>query len=78
LETIEELKARVNEAADVLVKGNPQRPLEVGMNQLCISTQCGFASAWRGNPVSEEDEIKKLTLLVAAAKEIWPETVSVS
>ena len=33
LETIEELKARVNEAADVLVKGNPQRPLEVAMNQ---------------------------------------------
>jgi len=76
LETIEELKARVNEAAGILVEGNPKRSREVAMNQLCISTQCGFASVWEGNPVSEEDEIKKLALLVAAAREIWPETTA--
>lgn len=76
LETIEELKARVNEAADVLVEGSPQRSREVAMNQLCIGTQCGFASMWEGNSLTEEDEIKKLTLLVAAATEIWPETTA--
>ncbi|KAF8807333.1 UROD/MetE-like protein [Phlegmacium glaucopus] len=79
LETIEELKARVNEAADVLVEGSPKRSREVAMNQLCISTQCGFSSTWQGNSVTEEDEIKKLALLIAAAKEIWPEvTASIS
>ncbi|RDB28953.1 Uncharacterized protein YxjH [Hypsizygus marmoreus] len=71
LETVQELKARVNEAVEALMVGNPPRSRYVALNQLCISTQCGFASVWQGNPVTEEDERKKLSLLVEAAKQIW-------
>ncbi|KAF9568459.1 UROD/MetE-like protein [Agrocybe pediades] len=72
LESISDLKARVNEAAEVISQGIPKRSKEVALNQLCISTQCGFASVWEGNPITEEDEIKKLALLVETAKQIWP------
>jgi methionine synthase II (cobalamin-independent) len=74
LESAEDLKARVYEAAEVLCQGSPKRSKEVALNQLCISTQCGFASVWEGNPVTEEDEIKKLALLVETAKQIWPDS----
>ncbi|KAF8905512.1 hypothetical protein CPB84DRAFT_1771626 [Gymnopilus junonius] len=73
LETVEELKARVSQAATVLCQGEPSRSMEVALNQLCISTQCGFASVWEGNPVTEEEEIRKLSLLVETAKQIWPD-----
>ncbi|KAF8168175.1 hypothetical protein B0H34DRAFT_684486 [Crassisporium funariophilum] len=76
LESVDELKARVNEAVEVLQQGSPKRSREVALNQLCISPQCGFASVWEGNPITEEDQTKKLALLVQAAKEIWPEQVS--
>ncbi|KAF9535399.1 hypothetical protein CPB83DRAFT_865696 [Crepidotus variabilis] len=72
LETVEELKARVNQAVGVLVEGSPKRSREVALNQLCISPQCGFASTWEGNPITEEDQRKKLEVLVEAAKQIWP------
>ncbi|KIM48267.1 hypothetical protein M413DRAFT_226748 [Hebeloma cylindrosporum] len=72
LESVDELKARVYEAAEVLCQGNPKRSKEVALNQLCISTQCGFASVWEGNPVTEEDQKRKLSLLVETAKQIWP------
>ncbi|KAH0590817.1 hypothetical protein H2248_000939 [Termitomyces sp. 'cryptogamus'] len=71
IETVEELKARVNEAVDAMTRDNPQRTRQAALNQLCISTQCGFASVWEGNPVTEEDEYKKLAVLVEAAKQIW-------
>ncbi|KAG6873566.1 hypothetical protein C0992_008618, partial [Termitomyces sp. T32_za158] len=63
LETVEELKARVMEAVDAMTKDNPARTRQAALNQLCISTQCGFASVWEGNPVTEEDQRKKLAVL---------------
>ncbi|KAF5385178.1 hypothetical protein D9615_001463 [Tricholomella constricta] len=71
LETVEELKVRVDEAVEALMKGNPMRCRVVALNQLCISTQCGFASVWEGNPVTEQDQWKKLGVLVEAARQIW-------
>ncbi|KAG6862378.1 hypothetical protein C0995_011818 [Termitomyces sp. Mi166 len=71
LETVEEVKARVAEAVHAMTSDNPERTRQVALNQLCISTQCGFASVWEGNPVTEEDERKKLAVLVEAAKQIW-------
>lgn len=71
LESLDEIKARVDEAAEIMSKGNPNRTKEEALNQLCISTQCGFASVWQGNPLTEEDEKKKLELLVQASKDIW-------
>jgi len=51
LESKDELKARINEAAKYV-------PLE----QLAISPQCGFASSHHGNPLTPDDQKKKLEL----------------
>jgi 5-methyltetrahydropteroyltriglutamate--homocysteine methyltransferase len=50
LESKDELKARIKEAAKFV-------PLE----QLALSPQCGFASSHHGNPVTTDDQKKKLT-----------------
>ncbi|KAJ7630874.1 hypothetical protein FB45DRAFT_833672 [Roridomyces roridus] len=71
LEDAATLKARIHEAVDVLANGVPGRSKEAALNQLCISPQCGFASTWQGNPITEEEEKAKLRLLQEVAKEIW-------
>ncbi|KAJ6519752.1 hypothetical protein C8R45DRAFT_1085714 [Mycena sanguinolenta] len=71
LEDVQALKARIHEAADVVAAGLPPRSKEAALNQLCISPQCGFASVWQGNPVTEEDQTAKLQLLLQVAKEVW-------
>lgn len=60
LEGAEQVKARLHEAASVV-------PLE----RLALSTQCGFASTIEGNRVSEEDQQRKLELVVQVAHEVW-------
>ena len=60
LETGEQLKRRIDEAAKYV-------PLE----QLCLSPQCGFASNFMGNPVTFDDQRRKLALIVETAREIW-------
>lgn len=60
LETIDELKQRVDEAAKYV-------PLE----QIAISPQCGFSSDVVGNLVSEDDQKRKLEIVVEAARQIW-------
>jgi 5-methyltetrahydropteroyltriglutamate--homocysteine methyltransferase len=36
-----------------------------------LSPQCGFASTIQGNALSEDDERRKLALVVEAAREVW-------
>ena len=60
LESKDELKRRVDEAAQYL-------PLE----NLCISPQCGFASMAVGNEVSHDAQWQKLELCADVAAEIW-------
>jgi 5-methyltetrahydropteroyltriglutamate--homocysteine methyltransferase len=60
LETKDELKRRVEEAAKIV-------PLE----RLALSPQCGFASTIRGNALSVDDEKRKLALVVETAAEVW-------
>jgi methionine synthase II (cobalamin-independent) len=60
LEDPELLKSRIAEAAAYV-------PLE----NLSISPQCGFASTVAGNPVTVEDEINKLRLVVDVARDVW-------
>jgi 5-methyltetrahydropteroyltriglutamate--homocysteine methyltransferase len=43
----------------------------VPLDRLCISPQCGFASTYHGNLVTEQDEIAKLRLCVTVAEEVW-------
>ncbi len=60
LESKDELKRRIEEAAKIV-------PLE----RLGVSPQCGFASTIEGNPLSEDDQWRKLTLVVETAREVW-------
>ena len=60
IERKDALKKRIDAAAKYV-------PLE----HLCISPQCGFASTWRGNPVSEEVQRRKLERVVEVAREVW-------
>jgi len=59
VETIDEIRRRVDEAARYL-------PVE----QLAISPQCGFSSDVSG-PLSEDAQWRKLEVLVEAARLIW-------
>jgi len=60
LETIDELKRRIDAAAKFL-------PLD----QLAISPQCGFASDVVGNLLSEDDQKRKLGRVVETARQVW-------
>ena len=60
LESKDALKRRIEAAAKFV-------PLE----NLCLSPQCGFASTYRGNPISEEMQRRKLERVVEVATEVW-------
>ncbi|HEX5611714.1 MAG TPA: 5-methyltetrahydropteroyltriglutamate--homocysteine S-methyltransferase [Burkholderiales bacterium] len=60
LESKDALKRRIDEATKFV-------PLE----DLCLSPQCGFASTHHGNALSEEEQWRKLALVVDVAREVW-------
>ncbi len=60
LETVDELRQRIEEASHFL-------PLE----RLALSPQCGFASTMEGNHISFEDQQRKLELVAQVAQEVW-------
>jgi 5-methyltetrahydropteroyltriglutamate--homocysteine methyltransferase len=60
LETEAEIMRRLDEAARFL-------PLE----QLAVSSQCGFASVMEGNEIDEETQWKKLDLVARVADRVW-------
>ena len=60
LEDVDELKARIDEAATY-----------VDLDQLCLSPQCGFASTIHGNEITEDDQWAKLRLVARVADEVW-------
>jgi methionine synthase II (cobalamin-independent) len=43
----------------------------VALDQICISPQCGFSSGMYGNPITIDDQRRKLELLVSVANEVW-------
>jgi 5-methyltetrahydropteroyltriglutamate--homocysteine methyltransferase len=60
LETDEEVRARIEEAAQYV-------PLE----RLALSPQCGFASTEEGNRISPERQREKLELVARVARAVW-------
>lgn len=60
LEKKDEVKRRIDEASAY-----------IDLDQLCLSPQCGFASASQGNLLSAEQQERKLELIVELADEIW-------
>lgn len=60
LESAEDLKRRIGEASRYV-------PLE----RLALSPQCGFASTAPGNPLTFDDQRRKLELIVNVARDVW-------
>ncbi|MNC45455.1 5-methyltetrahydropteroyltriglutamate--homocysteine methyltransferase [compost metagenome] len=60
LESKEQLKARIEEAAQY-----------VDIEKLCLSPQCGFASTEEGNILTEEEQWDKVRLVIETAREVW-------
>jgi 5-methyltetrahydropteroyltriglutamate--homocysteine methyltransferase len=60
LETVDELKRRIDDASHFI-------PLE----QLAISPQCGFSSDVAGNLVTPDDQKRKLERVVETARQVW-------
>jgi len=63
LETVDDLKQRIDRASKYI-------PLE----QLAISPQCGFASDVVGNLISEDDQKRKLEVVMETARQVWGNT----
>ena len=60
LETVDELRRRIDEAATFL-----------SLERLALSPQCGFASTMAGNRVSAEDQQRKLQRVAETARLVW-------
>src|ERR671937_838118 len=60
LESRDELLRRIEEASKYA-------PLE----QLCLSPQCGFSSTVEGNELTQDEQWRKLALIVDVAEEVW-------
>ncbi len=60
VESVDELRRRIDEAARYL-----------SLEQLALSPQCGFASSIRGNLLTEDEQFRKLDVMLETAKTIW-------
>ena len=60
LETALSLTARIDEAAHYFPR-----------EQMALSTQCGFNSGFRGNPIGEAAQEEKLRLVAEVAHRVW-------
>jgi 5-methyltetrahydropteroyltriglutamate--homocysteine methyltransferase len=60
LETVDELKRRIEEATRYI-------PLD----QLALSPQCGFASEMAGNLLTEDGQWRKLDVMLETAAQVW-------
>ncbi|KAL2143389.1 hypothetical protein VTI28DRAFT_10503 [Corynascus sepedonium] len=68
LDDKEDIVRRLNEAAKFCPRG---------LDQLCLSHQCGFSSTVEGNDLTEEQQWAKVKLSVEIAKQVWGEDLSV-
>jgi 5-methyltetrahydropteroyltriglutamate--homocysteine methyltransferase len=60
IEKVDDLKRRIDEASKF-----------ISLDQLAISPQCGFASDAVGNLISEDDQKRKLEVVVETARQVW-------
>ena len=59
------------ESADQLVRRIEEASAYVPLGNLALSPQCGFASTMEGNLLSEDDQWRKLALVVETARRVW-------
>ena len=60
LEKKDDVKRRIDAAAK-----------HVPLERLCLSPQCGFSSTHHGNALTQEEQWRKLELVVEIAREVW-------
>lgn len=60
MESPDALKRRIDEAAQ-----------HVPLDQLALSPQCGFSSTEEGNVLTEDDQWRKLEMIVSVARDVW-------
>jgi 5-methyltetrahydropteroyltriglutamate--homocysteine methyltransferase len=60
METEDQLLRRIEEASKY-----------VSVDQLALSPQCGFASVLEGNLLTEDQQWRKLELVVETARRVW-------
>jgi 5-methyltetrahydropteroyltriglutamate--homocysteine methyltransferase len=60
LEDPDAVRRRIEEAAS-----------RVPIERLALSAQCGFASGIAGNLISEDEQWRKLELVLAVARDVW-------
>jgi 5-methyltetrahydropteroyltriglutamate--homocysteine methyltransferase len=60
------------ESEDDLLRQLDEAAKYVDMEQLALCPQCGFASEAAGNPLSEDDQWRKLELVARVADRVWP------
>jgi 5-methyltetrahydropteroyltriglutamate--homocysteine methyltransferase len=66
-------KTPVLEPEDELLRRIDRASRVVPLERLALSPQCGFASTAAGNPLGEDDERRKLDLVVRLARQVWGE-----
>jgi len=62
------------EPQDQLIRRIEEASRYVPLENLGVSPQCGFASTMEGNLLSEEDQWRKLGLVVETARKVWKES----
>ena len=59
------------ESMDLLKKRIQEASRHVPLDRLSVSPQCGFSSNYLGNPVTIDDQRRKLELVVNTARTVW-------
>jgi 5-methyltetrahydropteroyltriglutamate--homocysteine methyltransferase len=59
------------ESEDTLLRRIDEASKYMALEDLALSPQCGFASTMAGNPLSVDDERRKLELVVETARKVW-------
>jgi 5-methyltetrahydropteroyltriglutamate--homocysteine methyltransferase len=59
------------ESRDLLLRRIDEASRYIALENLALSPQCGFASTLAGNPLSADEQRRKLELVVDTAREVW-------
>ena len=59
------------ELRDEIIRQIDKAAQYVPLEQLALSPQCGFASSGRGNPLTEDQQWRKLELVATIAETVW-------
>jgi 5-methyltetrahydropteroyltriglutamate--homocysteine methyltransferase len=59
------------EPEDQIMRRIEEASRHVPLDNLALEPQCGFASTMEGNLLTEEEQWKKLELVVSTAKKVW-------